>query len=175
MILLPIFKTSIGILVRKDGIQKSKLSKYGNNISYFIDGMLSNYTIIFNKGGFHEDYVHHILELSCQNQIPFSTASLSSSRMSGIQGERLSQETGFKGKLKSTIIWLLINNAQIRTPSTPILLCQPPLFSSCRSSIFIHNQPQPKINQKAVYVLIEELKTSTRVMLSYSITFIIVT
>ena len=53
--------------------------------------MSAKYTIIIEKGGLHEDYVHQIFRAPCQDKIAFSTTSLDSPRIIGIQGHILSQ------------------------------------------------------------------------------------
>ena len=41
-------------------IEKSTLTKFGNNVKDLFDDMYSNYSIIIYKGERYEDYVHHI-------------------------------------------------------------------------------------------------------------------
>ena len=41
-------------------IEKSTLTKFGNNIKDLLDDMSSNYSIIIDKREFHADYVRHI-------------------------------------------------------------------------------------------------------------------
>ena len=53
----------IGFSNLKDEIEKSTLSKFGTNVKDLIDEMSSNYTIIIDKGGHHEDYFFHIFRV----------------------------------------------------------------------------------------------------------------
>ena len=52
--------TRIGVSNLKYEIEKSTLSKFGNNVKDLFDEMSSNYSIIIDKGEHSEDYVCHI-------------------------------------------------------------------------------------------------------------------
>ena len=52
--------TSIGVSNRKGKIEKSTLSKFGNNIKDLLCDMSSNYSIIIDKGECYYDYLRHI-------------------------------------------------------------------------------------------------------------------
>ena len=63
--LYPIFKsinpdTSIGVSNLKYEIEKSTLSKFGNNVKDLLGAISSNYSILIDKGEHHEDYVRHV-------------------------------------------------------------------------------------------------------------------
>ena len=53
-------KTRIGISNPKEKIERATISKIGNNMTDILDEIYSNYTIIIDKGGNNEDYVHPI-------------------------------------------------------------------------------------------------------------------
>ena len=55
-----IHTTSLGIYKLKDKIEKTAISKFGNNVEDILDEIYSNYTIIINKVGSYEYYVCHI-------------------------------------------------------------------------------------------------------------------
>ena len=70
---------NIGVSNLKDKIGKDTLSKFGNNVKYFLDDMSSNYSIIIYKVECHEDHMRHIFRdiflgpnSTFSNRIPIS-------------------------------------------------------------------------------------------------------